>query len=69
MIMIHDRLKETGSKTKMILQIHDELLFESPEDELTKSMEIIKYEMENSIQLKIPLKVDIGYGENWADAH
>lgn len=69
MINIWRRLKENGLKTKIILQIHDELVFESPEEEREIAMELIKKEMERAIPLSVPLKVDIGYGKNWAEAH
>lgn len=69
MINIWKRLKEEGLKTKIILQIHDELVFESPKEEKDKVMKLIKTEMEKAIPLSVPLKVDIGYGRNWAEAH
>ncbi|MEN3043181.1 MAG: DNA polymerase, partial [Fervidobacterium sp.] len=59
MINIHKRLKEERLKTIMILQIHDELVFEVPENEIDKVKSIIKHEMENAAQLKVPLVVDI----------
>lgn len=69
MINIWKELKLQKLKTKIILQIHDELVFESPEEELKIVMELIKREMEKAIPLSVPLKVDIGYGRNWAEAH
>ena len=53
----------------MILQIHDELLFEVPKTELDLLSSLVKEEMENAIQLDIPLKVDCDYGNNWYEAH
>ena len=53
----------------MILQIHDELLFECPKNEIEAITKIIKYEMESAIELIVPLKVEFGYGKNWYDAH
>ena len=54
---------------KMILQIHDELLFEVPKNELELLSELVKEEMEYAIKLDIPLKVDCDYGKNWFEAH
>lgn len=69
MIKIHERLKKESPSTKMIIQVHDELLFEVPEEELSKVKEIIKDEMEGVYSLKVPLKVDINVGRNWDEAH
>ncbi len=69
MINIHRRLKDEGRKTKLILQIHDELVFEVPEDELEALKGMVREEMEGVVKLYIPLKVDIGVGRNWAEAH
>lgn len=68
MINIWRKLKERRLKTKIILQIHDELLFECPERELDEAIELIKKEMEGALSLAVPLKVGIGYGKNWAEA-
>lgn len=69
MINIWQKINEEKLKTKMILQIHDELLFEVPETELEKAKELIRHEMENALELSVPLRVDIGWGKNWAEAH
>ncbi|MBI4684289.1 MAG: DNA polymerase I [Nitrospirae bacterium] len=69
MIQIWKRLKEEHLNTKMTLQVHDELLFEAPESELGMAKEIIREGMEGIIKLEVPLKIDIGYGINWAEAH
>jgi len=69
MINIWKRLKERNLETRMILQIHDELLFEVPEPEIEIAKNLIKYEMENALSLSVPLKVDMGWGKNWAEAH
>ena len=53
----------------MLLHVHDELLFEVPEKEKKKVEKLVRQEMEESIKLKVPLKVDIGIGKNWAEAH
>ncbi len=69
MINIHNKILENNLKSKMIMQVHDELNFDVHKDELEKMKEIIKYEMENAVKLKIPLTVDIGVGNNWFEAH
>ena len=67
MIRIHDKLNEGGYKTKMLLQVHDELVFDKPE--LEKVSALIKSEMENAFSLAVPLEVDLGQGSNWLEAH
>jgi DNA polymerase-1 len=69
MINICKKLKGRGLKTRMILQVHDELLFELPTQELTIVKDIVKKEMEGAITLSVPLSVDINYGKNWSEAH
>ncbi len=69
MINIYKELKKRKSKTKMILQVHDELLFDVHKSELEEMKTLIKNIMENSFPLKVPVVVDIGIGENWLDAH
>ena len=69
MIKIHDRMIRENYKAKMILQIHDELLFEIPEDELEDVKDIVIYEMENAMKLDIPIVVDCGIGNSWYEAH
>lgn len=69
MINIHERMKREGFKAKMILQVHDELLFEVPEHEVELIKKMVKEEMEGVYQLLVPLKVDIGVGRNWDEAH
>jgi DNA polymerase-1 len=58
-----------GFSSKMILQVHDELVFEVPEEELQKAIPIIQNEMERVIDLSVPLKVSLHSGKNWAEAH
>ena len=67
MINVRKMLKNNKFKTKMILQIHDELIFEVPKDELTTIIPLIKNEMESALKLKVPLKVEYGYGSNLYD--
>jgi len=69
MINISRRLKERGLRTKMILQVHDELVFEVPKDELEDVKSLVKSQMEGAIKLDVPVKVDIGVGPNWLEAH
>jgi len=69
MINIHRRMREQNGKTKLILQIHDELVFEVPEEETEAVKNLVKEEMEGVMKLSLPLKVDIGVGKNWAEAH
>lgn len=65
MIKVNKALKDGGYQTKMVLQIHDELLFKVPLEEMDKVYSLIKDIMENAIQLSVPLKVDGGYGKDW----
>ena len=69
MINIHQRLEREGLRSKMLLQVHDELLFESPQDEVERLVPLVKAEMEGVYSLNVPLKVDIGVGFNWEEAH
>ena len=70
MINIHRRLKQEKYGTKMILQVHDELVFDAPVNEKEKVMELILHEMKNAIpNLKVPIEVGIGSGQNWLEAH
>ncbi|CAM2966439.1 DNA polymerase I [Chryseobacterium flavum] len=69
MIKIDRELEEQQLKTRMLLQVHDELVFESPADEIEKASELIKKEMENALKTQVPLLVEIGVGNNWLEAH
>ncbi|NOZ62155.1 MAG: DNA polymerase I [Calditrichaeota bacterium] len=69
MIHISERIKKEKLQTKMIMQVHDELVFEVPKSELDAAKALIKEEMESAIDLNVPIKVDIGVGENWLEAH
>ena len=69
MVRIHRRLQEEGLQTKMILQVHDELNFNVPQAELEQVKALIQTEMEGAFALCVPLKVDIGVGQNWLEAH
>ncbi len=67
MINVAKALKDAKLETKMIMQVHDELLFEAPDSEVKQASEIIKKEMESAAKLDIPLLVEIGSGTNWMD--
>lgn len=69
MIRIHRQLNELNMKTKMILQVHDELVFDVYKPELEQVKEIVKYEMEHALPLSIPVEVGIDVGNNWLEAH
>ena len=68
MIDMDARLKEEGLQTKLLLQVHDELIFEAPQHEIEILERIVPEVMENAIQLNVPLKVDFSYGPTWYDA-
>jgi len=67
MVNVYNALKEKGLKSKLILQVHDELIIESPEEEKDIVKEILKTEMENAALLSLPLKVDLEAGKSWYD--
>ena len=69
MVRINDRMKSEKLLSKMILQVHDELIFEVEISELEKLREMVLFEMSNAVKLDIPLKVDWGTGNNWFEAH
>jgi len=69
MINIDVQLLERGMKAKMLLQVHDELLFETPPEELEDLAKIVSSEMENALPLDVPIVVDCGVGDNWFEAH
>ena len=69
MINIHKKMESENYQSKMILQIHDELLFECPKTEVEKLVAMVVEEMEGAVQLSVPLKVDWNYGSSWYEAH
>jgi len=69
MIKIHQKLEAGNFKSKMLLQVHDELVFDAYKPELDQLKTLIKTEMENAYPLAVPLDVDMGIGENWLEAH
>jgi DNA polymerase I len=68
MVRCHDALKRGGFSTRLVLQIHDELLFETPEGELEEASTLILSQMQQAFPLEPPLAVDIGIGDNWLEA-
>ena len=69
MLHIQNRIEESGLSIKMIMQVHDELVFEVPEEELQKAILMIQNEMESVMDLSVPLKVSVHSGKNWAEVH
>ncbi len=69
MIAVHRRLVDEKFRSKMILQIHDELLFEAPDDEVERLIAMVVMEMESAMKLDVPLTVDTGVGPSWYEAH
>ncbi|MGD0283239.1 MAG: DNA polymerase I [Dissulfurispiraceae bacterium] len=69
MVRVSEALRVKKLSARMLLQIHDELLFEVPENELDATRELIVLEMETALDLSVPLKVETGWGKNWAEAH
>lgn len=68
MVKVYDRLKKEGLKSKLILQVHDELIVEAPKNEVEEVKKILKEEMENAVSLKVPLTVDMSTGHSWYEA-
>jgi DNA polymerase I len=68
MVRARDELRNAGLGTRLVLQIHDELLFEGPEDEVETATEIVRREMAGAFEMDPPLEVDVGVGENWLAA-
>ncbi|WP_028392201.1 DNA polymerase I [Bacillus cihuensis] len=68
MINMAERIEQENLKTNMLLQVHDELIFEAPPEEIDILMKIVPEEMERAIELNVPLKVDYSYGPTWFDA-
>jgi DNA polymerase-1 len=69
MIKIHEILETGGYRSKMLLQVHDELVFDIHNDEMHTLKPIIKETMEQAYKMSIPLTVDLGEGNNWLEAH
>lgn len=69
MINIHKRLKEENLESKLVLQVHDEILIETKKEELEEVKKIVSYEMENAVSLKVKLAISLSVGDNWNSAH
>jgi DNA polymerase-1 len=69
MVKIAARLKREGLASRLIMQVHDELVFEVPEGELLHMEQLVEHEMETAVACRVPLKVDVNYGVNWSEAH
>jgi DNA polymerase-1 len=68
MVKVHRRLKAEGLKSKLILQVHDELIIEAEKSELDRVKLIMTEEMENAVKLSVPLETDVHVGETWYEA-
>ena len=69
MVGVYDRMKKEGFRSKMIIQVHDELVIDTLKSELEELKVLVIEEMENAFRLDVPLEVDTGFGTNWLDAH
>ena len=69
MIRMHRRMKDAGLQSRMLLQVHDEVVLEVPEEELTETVSLVRETMEGAVALDVPLKVDVETGTNWMDMH
>ena len=69
MLEVPSRLEAASLRTQMLLQIHDELVFEAPDAEVDASVAIIREAMESAVPLRVPLVADVGVGESWSEAH
>jgi DNA polymerase-1 len=67
MVQIMERMDDLGMKSKMILQVHDELIFETPNDEFDQMREIVMELMPNAMSLAVPLDVEVKSGHTWGD--
>ena len=68
MVNVYKKLEENNLKSKLILQVHDELIFEVPQEELDMMIELVTKTMEDVVELQVPLKADYSYGNTWYDA-
>ena len=69
MIRVDGRIRSEGLKSRLIMQVHDELVFEVPEEELLRMELLVEEEMSQAVEMRVPLKVDISHGANWSEAH
>jgi DNA polymerase-1 len=68
MVAIHERLRSEGRAARLVLQVHDELLLEAPENEVSAAKDLVREEMVRAYELDPPLEVDVGAGDDWHDA-
>jgi DNA polymerase-1 len=69
MIRIQKRINDENLPLRMMLQVHDELVFECPRDQVETLSQMVKSEMEGAMELKVPLVASVGFGKNWLEAH
>ena len=67
MVNIYDRLLREKRPTRLLMQVHDELVFESPKNGVEEEAKMIREEMNSAMKLKVPLKVEVGWGKNWQE--
>jgi len=67
-VKLHRRMKRENMRSKLLLQVHDELVFETPAEVAEQESAIIREEMSGAMKLSVPLKVEVGWGKNWQDA-
>ena len=68
MIRVWERLKEQRLRAKLIMQVHDELIVEAPEEEAAAVSQIVKYEMENAVKMRVLMQADVGTGKTWFES-
>ena len=69
MLSIFNAMRERKLKSRILLQVHDELIFEVPEDEISRMEELVKTCMENAYELSVPLRVEVETGRSWGEMH
>ena len=69
MLRVDRRIDQEGLRARMIIQVHDELVFDCPDNELPALEALVREEMEGAYSLEVPLVVDLGKGSDWAQAH
>ena len=69
MVKVSARMKREGLASRLIMQVHDELVFEVPEGEVVAMEQLVAHDMEHAVELRVPLKVDLSHGKNWSEAH
>ena len=69
MLNVHRRIQKEKRPSKMLLQVHDELVFETPVDQVEQEAAMVREEMTNAMKLTVPLKVEVGWGKNWQEVN